>query len=78
MSLIGQLFPELFTPKDGFIETHNSAYFLKTFPKSMCYLCPKTPEICRKVLLSNFFILPIQIELGKAIFNQIWDFRTAS
>ena len=71
MSLISQLFLELFTPRDGLIEIHNSAYFLKTFPKSMCYLRPKTPAICRKVLLSNFFILPIQIELGKAIFNKI-------
>ena len=44
----------------------------------MGYLGPKTPEICRKVVLSNFFIMLIQIELEKAIFNQILDFRTAS
>ena len=44
----------------------------------MGYLGPKTPEICRKVVLSNCFIILIQIELEEAIFNQILDFRTAS
>ena len=38
---------------------------------------PKTPEICRKVLLSYFFIILGQIELEKVIFNHIWHFRTA-
>ena len=45
--------------------------FLKTFRKSMCYLGPKTPEISRQVILPNFFIIRIQVELAKAIFNQI-------
>ena len=49
----------------------SQGFFLKTFLKSICYLRPKTPEICKKVLLPNFFIIRIQIELAKAIFNQI-------
>ena len=39
---------------------------------------PRPKNSCRKVLWSNFFIIVIQIELAKAIYNQIWDFRTAS
>ena len=34
---------------------------------------PKTRAICRKELLSYFFVLLSQIELEKVIFNQIWD-----
>ena len=53
-------------------------FFLKTFSKWMCYLGPKTPEISRKVILPNFFIIRVQTKLAKAIFIQIWDFRTVS
>ena len=69
----------------GVIDSKRWAYLnakqgllLKTFWKWMSDLGPKAPEICRKVVLTNFFIVSIKIELGKAIFNQIWDFRTAS
>ena len=37
----------------------------------------KTPEIFRKVLLSNFSFILGQIDLEKVTFNQIWDFRSA-
>ena len=69
----------------GVIDSESWAYlnakqcfFLKIFRKSMCYLGLKTPEICIKVHWPNIFIILIQIELEKAIFNLILDFRTAS
>ena len=52
--------------------------FLKTLWQWTRYWVPKTPEICRKVLLSYFFTIISQIEFQKVILNQIWDFRTAS
>ena len=40
-------------------------------------MSPKTTEICRKVLLSYFLIILSQTELGKVIFSQVGDIRTA-
>ena len=39
---------------------------------------PKNSWILQKSILSDFFIILIQIERAEAIFNQILDFRTAS
>ena len=56
----------------------SQGFFLKTFWKWMCYLGTKTPEIWGKVLLKNSFMILNQIDLSKAIFSQISDFRIAS
>ena len=39
---------------------------------------PKNSWNLQKSILSNFFIILVEIELAKAIFNQIWYFSTAS
>ena len=67
-----------------FVESERCAYlnpwegfFLKTPWNWTCKRITKTPEVCRKVLLSYLFFILGQIDLEKVIFNQIWDFWSA-
>ena len=46
---------------------HNGLFLKVKFQQSTYYRVPKTTEICRKALLSYFYIILSQIELEKVI-----------
>ena len=59
--------------KSNYLQNHKfvAAFFFAFLEFTLNPGVQKTPEICRKVLLSYFFIILSQIELEKIIFNQI-------
>ena len=76
LSFIASVALKLLTPKDMAAEMHNMFCSENSFRVNMLWV-PKTAQICRKAILSHFFILLSIIKLEKIILSQIWDLKTA-
>ena len=77
MSFIGQLFGELLLQNMNLLK-YLTGLVSENFSEVNVLPRPKNSSNLQKSTFSNFFIIRIKIELAKAIFNEIWDLRTAS
>ena len=77
MSLIGQVFPKLLTPRVVLTEMHNRACFSKSFGRERVNESQKLQQYAEKNFYPTFWSLWAKLSLEKVIFNQIWDFRSA-
>ena len=77
MSLIGQVFSKLLTPRDVLVQMNNRASFWKSFGGERVTESQKLLQYAEKNFYPTISSFWAKFSLEKVIFNQIWDFRSA-